>query len=122
MATLSESTRLISPPSRDPLGARRVAMKSSLEFPRGMPRRLLAVEHTKIRVLREQAGLTPQELADRVGVTYRVVVYWEEGRYVPEARNVRRLADALGCVTADLTGTPSGTDQFVFAAGVGVAL
>ncbi|MGW6504294.1 helix-turn-helix transcriptional regulator [Nonomuraea angiospora] len=88
-------------------------MKSSLEFSRGMPRRLLAVEHTKIRVLREQAGLTPQELADRVGVTYRVVVYWEEGRYVPEARNVRRLADALGCATADLTGTPSGTETLV---------
>ncbi|MFF0509210.1 helix-turn-helix transcriptional regulator, partial [Streptomyces fimicarius] len=67
---------------------------------------MLAVEHTKIRALREQAGLTPQELADRVGVTYRVVAYWEEGRYVPEAKNVRRLADALGCATADLTGTP----------------
>jgi DNA-binding XRE family transcriptional regulator len=86
-----------------------------------MPRRLLAVEHTKIRALREQAGLTPQELADRVGVTYRVVVYWEEGRYVPEARNVRRLADALSCATADLTGTPSGTETLVdlrFAAGL----
>ncbi|MEW2488244.1 helix-turn-helix transcriptional regulator [Streptomyces sp. NPDC048411] len=78
-----------------------------------MPRHLLAVEHTKIRALREQAGLTPQELADRVGVTYRVVVYWEEGRYVPEARNVRRLADALGCATADLTGTRSGTEALV---------
>ncbi|WP_329025688.1 helix-turn-helix transcriptional regulator [Streptomyces sp. NBC_00690] len=75
-----------------------------------MPRRLLAIEHTKIRALREQAGLTAQELADRVGVTYRLVVYWEEGRYGPEARNVRRLADALGCATADLTGTPSGTE------------
>ncbi|MET8129806.1 helix-turn-helix transcriptional regulator [Streptomyces sp. NPDC005231] len=86
-----------------------------------MPRRLLAVEHTKIRALREQAGLTPRELADRVGVTYRVVVYWEEGRYVPEARNVRRLADALGCATADLTGTPSGTETLVdlrYAAGL----
>lgn len=78
-----------------------------------MPRHLVAVEHTKIRALREQAGLTPQELADRMGVTYRVVVYWEEGRYVPEARNVRRLADALGCATAELTGTPSGTETLV---------
>lgn len=76
-----------------------------------MPRRLLAVEHTKIRTLRELAGLTPQELADRLGVTYRVIMYWEEGRYVPEARNVRRLADALGCATSDLTGTPSGTEM-----------
>ncbi|MGW1277101.1 helix-turn-helix transcriptional regulator [Streptomyces tsukubensis] len=78
-----------------------------------MPRRLLAVEHTKIRALREQAGLTVQELAGRVGVTYRLVVYWEEGRYMPEARNVRRLADALGCATADLTGTASGTETLV---------
>ncbi|MEV7107227.1 helix-turn-helix transcriptional regulator [Streptomyces atroolivaceus] len=86
-----------------------------------MPRHLLAVEHHKIRALREQAGLTPQELADLVGVTYRVVVYWEEGRYVPEARNVRRLADALGCATADLTGTPSGCETLVdlrYAAGL----
>ncbi|MFG2698025.1 helix-turn-helix transcriptional regulator [Kitasatospora sp. NPDC048407] len=78
-----------------------------------MPRRLLTVDHTKIRVLREQAGLTSQELADRMGVTYRVVVYWEEGRYAPEARNVRRLADALGCATADLTGTPSGSETLI---------
>ena len=96
-------------------------MKSSLEFYTNMPRRLVAVEHTKIRTLREQAGLTPQELAHRVGVTYRVVMYWEEGRHVPEARNVRRLAAALGCATADLTGTPSGSETLVdlrYAAGL----
>ncbi|MCX5321756.1 helix-turn-helix transcriptional regulator [Streptomyces sp. NBC_00120] len=86
-----------------------------------MPRRLLAIDHTKIRARREQAGLSLQELADRVGVTYRVVAYWEEGRYAPEARNVRRLADALGCATADLTDTPSGSETLVdlrYAAGL----
>lgn len=96
-------------------------MKSSLKSAEGMSRRLLSVEHTKIRALREQAGLTPQELADRVGVTYRLVVYWEEGRYAPEARNMRRLAHALGCATADLTGTRSGTEMLVdlrYAAGL----
>ncbi|MFJ7589438.1 helix-turn-helix transcriptional regulator [Streptomyces sp. NPDC097617] len=71
------------------------------------------MEHTKIRTLREQAGVTTQILADRVGVTSRVVAYWEEGRYRPEARNVRRLADALGCTTADLTGTPSGAEELI---------
>ncbi|MCX5303178.1 helix-turn-helix domain-containing protein [Streptomyces sp. NBC_00160] len=71
------------------------------------------MEHTKIRALREQAGLTTQIVADRVGVTSRVVAYWEEGRYRPEARNVRRLADALGCTTADLTGTPSGAEELI---------
>ncbi|MFI9552728.1 helix-turn-helix transcriptional regulator [Nonomuraea endophytica] len=96
-------------------------MKSSLKSAEGMSRRLLSVEHSKIRALREQAGLTPQELADRVGVTYRLVVYWEEGRYVPEVRNMRRLAHALGCTTADLTGTRSGTETLVdlrYAAGL----
>ncbi|MFF0295132.1 helix-turn-helix transcriptional regulator [Kitasatospora sp. NPDC004614] len=78
-----------------------------------MARRLLTVDHTKIRALREQAGLSSQELADRIGVTYRVIVYWEEGRYAPEARNVRRLANALGCATADLTGTPSGSETLI---------
>lgn len=85
-------------------------MKASLRFAGCMPKRLLSVEHTKIRSLRERAGLTPQELAARIGVTYRMVMYWEEGRYLPEARNVRRLADVLGCSTANLTGTPSGSE------------
>lgn len=36
-----------------------------------MPRHLLAVEHTKIRSLRERAGLSPQELAGKFTPAYQ---------------------------------------------------
>lgn len=52
---------------------------------------------TLIRVLREQAGLTQEELADRSGLSIRAISDLERGRTTkPHRRSVAALAGALG--------------------------
>ena len=50
----------------------------------------------KIRTLRENAGLTQAELAERVGVSEKVVSKWECGETKPSAEVLPALADAFG--------------------------
>lgn len=86
-----------------------------------MSRRLLTLNPKKLRALREACGLDTRELAASVGVSDRMVKYWEEGCYVPEARNLERLARVLGCSVSVLTGTRPGMETLAdlrFAAGV----
>jgi transcriptional regulator with XRE-family HTH domain len=54
----------------------------------------------RLKELREQAGLTQQELAERTGFTASGVSQWEMGRRVPAWPHVVALAEALG-VTPD---------------------
>ncbi len=84
-------------------------------------RRLLTVDPDRLRSLRVQAGLDVRQLAAKVGATTRMVGYWEEGRHVPEAKNVKALAQALGCSIPELTGRQPGTESLAdlrFAAGL----
>ena len=55
----------------------------------------------RLRELREQAGLTQQQLGDRAGVTWEAVSRWERGTREPSWSNVVALAKALGveCTT-----------------------
>jgi transcriptional regulator with XRE-family HTH domain len=55
-----------------------------------------------LRKLRLRAGLTPGQLAERLGVTCHAIQAWERGE-----RGVRKgwdfkLAEALGCAVSDL--------------------
>ena len=50
----------------------------------------------KIRALRENAELTQAELAERVGVSEKVVSKWECGETKPSAEILPALADAFG--------------------------
>ncbi len=50
----------------------------------------------KIRALRESAGLTQAELAERVGVSEKVVSKWECGETKPSAEVLPALADEFG--------------------------
>ncbi len=50
----------------------------------------------KIRALRESAGLTQAELAERIGVSEKVVSKWECGETKPSAEVLPALADAFG--------------------------
>ena len=45
--------------------------------------------------LREQKGLTQEELANAVGVARQTVAKWESGASTPDLEKSRRLADAL---------------------------
>jgi putative transcriptional regulator len=47
---------------------------------------------TRIRELREDAGLTQAELADRVDVTRQTVLYVEKGEYNPSLELAWRIA------------------------------
>jgi len=47
---------------------------------------------TRIRELREEAGLTQAELADRADVTRQTVLYVEKGEYNPSLELAWRIA------------------------------
>ncbi len=54
----------------------------------------------RISEARQSAGLTQQELSDRVNVTQRVIAYWEREAVSLRAEQIDALASALN-VTAD---------------------
>lgn len=51
----------------------------------------------KIRALRESAEMTQAELAERIGVSEKVVSKWECGETKPSADVLPALADTFGC-------------------------
>ena len=50
----------------------------------------------RIELLRTQAGLSRQELADQVGVHYQTIGYIERGEYSPSLVLALKIASALG--------------------------
>lgn len=50
----------------------------------------------KIKKWRESVGLTQVQLADKLGISSRMVSMWETGRHYPGPRS-RRDLKALGC-------------------------
>lgn len=53
-------------------------------------------KHRKLR------GLTMEELAEAAGTTKSNVSYWESGRWLPKAKQLQPLAEALGVSYEDL--------------------
>lgn len=62
---------------------------------------------SRLRVLREKAGLTQAELAAVLGVASTTIANWEAGRIAPEAHNLSGLSEQFA-VTMDYLwkGTP----------------
>ncbi len=56
----------------------------------------------RLWVLRKKAPLTQQELADALGVNYRIVGKWETGEARPRPANLRRLAEVLGVTPGEV--------------------
>jgi transcriptional regulator with XRE-family HTH domain len=56
--------------------------------------------------VRARRELTQQALADRAGVTVRVVQRWESGRVFPNEDSLARLAEALEVPREELLGIP----------------
>ena len=54
----------------------------------------------RIAAVRKAAGLTQEQLGERVGVTRQAVSKWESGQAVPEALTIARLCEELN-VSAD---------------------
>ena len=61
----------------------------------------------KIKLLREQKGLTQAELAKRLGITRSGVNAWEMGISVPSTQYLVELAMLFGVSTDFLLGLPS---------------
>lgn len=57
---------------------------------------------TNIRRLREQRGLTQEQLGKMVDVSRSTITQWERGWTTPRMGNVQLLAGALGVSTADI--------------------
>lgn len=55
-----------------------------------------------IRLNRKAAGMTLQDLADKLGITGAAVGMWERGETLPAADKLPEISAALGCTIDDL--------------------
>ena len=62
----------------------------------------------RLHALREQAGLSQQQLADRLGLTQRAYAYWERNPVALRPEQLQELARALGVTVEDMLGEPNG--------------
>lgn len=57
-----------------------------------------------IRSMRQQAGFTQQEIADKMQVSRGTISSWEVNRTEPSINDVERLAHYFGCSKSELLG------------------
>lgn len=55
-----------------------------------------------IKKAREKAGLTQQELADKLGIGQSAVAMWESQGFLPRTDKLPALAKILGCSIDEL--------------------
>lgn len=56
----------------------------------------------KIQILRKQRGLTQEELAGELGVTFQAVSKWENAKSAPDIFFLPRMAELFGCSIDDM--------------------
>ena len=56
----------------------------------------MRVMETRIKVLREELGLTQKALAKKVNVTRQTILFMEKGKYNPSLRLAYKVARVLG--------------------------
>src|SRR6266566_3738095 len=86
-----------------------------------MPVPLRTIDPSRLVARRVELGLSRAALAARAGVSPRMIFFYEEGRHMPAAPRLERLAAALGCEAGALTGAPRGQETLVdlrYAAGL----
>src|SRR5262245_27425572 len=62
----------------------------------------------RLKELREGAGLTQTELADKAGLSQRAVSHWEQGLREPVLSNLVALSEALGVDCTAFLEAPAG--------------
>ena len=65
------------------------------------------VQPMSIKVHRARAGLTKEELAQRVGTDQAQISGYETGRIMPSGPRLQDLAKALGCSADEIDLTPA---------------
>lgn len=61
----------------------------------------------RIRVLRQAAGMSQNELAQYMGLARTCVTQWENEVALPRARELPQLAEVLGCTIDELFENPN---------------
>ena len=56
----------------------------------------------KIKELRNKAGLTQKDLADKYGVTYQAVSKWETGKNIPDISLLKEISKDFNVNIEDL--------------------
>lgn len=59
---------------------------------------------SNLRLLRESANLTQQQLADKLQTTQRKISYWESGKIQPDLESLWAIADLFDITTDELIG------------------
>ncbi len=68
-----------------------------------------------LKKLRKARGLTQAELAEKIGLNKRAVIYYEAGGHYPKKHETyQKIAEVLGCTTDDLL---TENDRFISEAG-----
>ena len=65
----------------------------------------------RVEALRDSAGLTRQELADRVGVHYQTIGYIERGEYSPSLVLALKIAHVLDRSVEDIFWLEDSSDE-----------
>lgn len=60
------------------------------------------IDYKKIRQMREQAGMTQEQFAARIGMTGQGISNIERGLKSPSANSLILIAEELGCKVDDL--------------------
>ncbi|MFD5656168.1 helix-turn-helix domain-containing protein [Streptomyces hirsutus] len=68
-----------------------------------MPQPVWKIDATKLTQMRRERGLSPEDVAGRMGVSARLIHYYEAGTHSPSVSRLGDLALALECAPDDLT-------------------
>lgn len=55
-----------------------------------------------LRPMRRRAGITAEDLAERMHYSRTTIYFWEQGRCWPSSQDLPRIAEILGCTIDDL--------------------
>jgi len=59
-------------------------------------------EISRLAEMRKQMNISQKQLAEAVGVTQKDISRWERGDVKPNIKNLKKLANALGCTVDDI--------------------
>ena len=68
-----------------------------------------------LKKLRTKAGLSQTELASRLGITRRSIIYYESGKRYPKSREI--IMKAASCFNVTVDSLINDNDEFVIQAG-----
>lgn len=77
------------------------------DMPMGRPPKTKRSElGERISALRERAGLSQTQLAQKLGIGQQTVGYWERRAVVLKPAQIEAVASALGCTPQEILGLP----------------